>query len=120
MSGYSPERTVVPVTIANGATTSAEVVVGKGRIVGIQMPAGWTAGTIGFQAVIGQPVGNPPTPTFGNVVDAAGAAVTIATPTAGAYIALPDTLALIALGRIKVVAGAAQAAQRDFSLVVLG
>lgn len=121
MSGYTPERTLVPVTIANGATVSGEVSVGKGRIVGIQMPAAWTAGNITLQALVRQPAGNPPAPVFGNVVDSAGAALVIcATPTADTYFPIADTVALIGLGRVKVVAGAAQGAQRDFFLVVVG
>lgn len=108
-------REVIPVRIANGATTSGEVNVGHRRIVGIQMPAGWTAGTIAFQALISQ---TGDTPTFGNVVDGTGTVITTGTtPTAGTYLALPDSLALRGLGRIKVVAGAAQGAQRDFFLV---
>lgn len=124
MSGYATERTQIPVRIANGAALSDEVTVGKGRIVGIQMPASWTAAAITFQAVIAQPAGNPPTPTFGEVVDAAGTAISLATPTGGTYMALPDTLALVGLGRIKVRSGTSgapvnQAAQRDFFLVVV-
>jgi len=112
MSGS--QRVIVPVRIENGATASAEVNVGGLRIVGIQMPAAWTTGTISFQALVRQ-VGS--TLTFGNVVDSANAAVSIATPTADTYIALADSLALSGLGRIKVVAGAAQGAARDFFLV---
>lgn len=114
---YGRNRTAVAVRIANGATASGEVSVGSLRIVGVAMPAAWTAGNITFQAVVRQAASNPPTPEFKNVVDAAGAAIAIATPAADTYLALPDTLALIALGVIKVVAGAAQGAQRDFFLV---
>jgi hypothetical protein len=112
MSGS--QRVVVPVRIENGATTSAEVNVGGLRIVGIQMPAAWTAGTITFQALVRQ-VGS--TLTFGNVVDSANAGFSLATPTADTYIALGDKTVLEGLGRIKVVAGAAQGAARDFFLV---
>lgn len=108
-------REVHAVTIANGATTSSEVNVGGRRIVGIQMPAAWTAGTIAFQALVSQTGAG--VATFGNVVDSANAAYSLATPTAGTYIALADTAPLHCLGRVKLVAGAAQAAQRDFFLV---
>lgn len=109
-------REVITATIPNGGTTSPEVNVGHRRIVGIQMPAAWTAGTIAFKALIDQ-VGS--TVTWGNVVDGAGAAITVATPTAGTYLALPDTLALVGLGRIQVVAGAAQGADRVLRLVTV-
>lgn len=121
MSGYTPERTEVAVSIANGATASGEVNVGKGRIVGIKMPAAWTAGNITFQALVRQAAGLPAAPVFGNVVDGAGAAIVVcATPTADTYFELPPTVDFIGLGRMKVVAGAAQGAQRDFFLVVVG
>lgn len=119
---YGTDRTVVPVTILSGTALSAEVNVNAKRIVGIQMPAAWTAGALTFQAVIAQAAGNPPTPTFGEVVDSANAAVTVATPAAGTYIALPDTLALVGLGRIKVRSGTSgtpvnQGADRVIGLV---
>lgn len=108
-------REVIPVTILSGQTVSAEVNVGHRRIVGIQMPAAWTAGTIAFQALIRQ-AGD--TPVFGSVVDGANAAITTGTtPTADTYMALPDSVALKGLGRIKVVAGAAQGADRVLYLV---
>jgi hypothetical protein len=110
------QREVIQVTIPNGGTTSAEVNVGGRRIVGIQMPAAWTAGTIAFQALIDQ---SGSTPVWGNVVDAANAAISVATPTAGTYMALPTSLALVGLGRIKVVAGAAQGADRVLRLVTV-
>lgn len=115
--GKLGQRFTIPVTIPNGATTSGEVNVGQGRLVGIQMPAAWTAGNITLQALVRQ-VGS--TPTFGAVADGAGAAIVVAaTPAADTYLALADTAALRGLGRIKVVAGAAQGAQRDFFLVTV-
>lgn len=102
---YGRDRTVVQVDIANGTALSPEVSVGAKRIVGIQMSAGWDAAALTFQAEIRQPSGNPPAPVFGEVVDAANTAISIATPTADRYHALPDSLALIALGRIKVRSG---------------
>lgn len=120
---YGTDRTIVPVLIASGTALSAEVNVNAKRIVGIMMSAAWTAGALTFQAVIAQPAGNPPTPTFGEVNDQTGnTAVTVATPTAGTYIALPDTVPLQGLGRIKVRSGTAgvpvnQAADRQLYLV---
>lgn len=112
---YGNTRTLIPVTILNGATASLEVNVGAKRIVGIQMPAAWTAGTIQFQALTRQSAAG--VGTFGSVVDSANAAISLATPTADTYIALAPTAALSGLGRVKVIAGAAQGAQRDFFLV---
>lgn len=116
---YGRDRTTVPVTIANGTALSSEVNVNGLRIVGIQMPAAWTAAAITIQALISQ---SGETPTFGEVVDASGTAISLATPTAATYMALPDTLALRALGRIKIRSGTSgvpvnQGAQRDFFLV---
>lgn len=119
---YGRERTLVPVTIPNGGSLSAEVNVGGLRIVGIQMSAAWTAAALTFQALIAEPSALPKVPVFGEVVDGAAAAITVATPTAGTYLALADTVALIALGRIKVRSGTAglavnQAADRALVLV---
>lgn len=117
---YGKDRTAIAVTILNGGTISSEVNVGAKRIVGIQMPAAWTAGNITLQALVSQPAGLPAVPVFAAVSDGAGAAIVVAaTPAAGSYVALADTLALFGLGRVKVVAGAAQGAQRDFFLVCI-
>jgi len=112
---YGRDRTVIPVTIASGASLSGDVNVNDLRIVGIEMPAGWTAASITFAALIGDG-------TYGKVQDAGGTEVTITAPAAGTYIAIADTVALIGLGRIKVRSGVAatpvnQAADRDFHLV---
>lgn len=119
---YGRDLTIIPVQIPNGGSLSAEVAVGGLRIVGIRMPAAWTAAAFTFQALVFQPTGNPPAPVFGEVVDSANAAITVATPAASTYIALADTAAFIGLGRIKVRSGTSglpvnQAAQRDFFLV---
>jgi hypothetical protein len=116
---YGRDRVLIPVTIAASAALSAEVNVGPLRIIGIQMPAAWTAGALTFQAVVSQ---SGATPVFGEVVDPANAAISLATPTAATYMALTTALALLGLGRIKVRSGTSgtpvnQAAQRDFFLV---
>lgn len=119
------DRKTVSVTIANGAAVSGEVNVGPFRIVGIQMPAGWTAANLTLQALIDQPAGNPPAPVFGDVVDGAGAELVLAAaPAAAKYVALADTLALNGLGRIKVRSGTTglpvnQAAARTIILVLV-
>lgn len=117
---YGVDRTLVPVTIAiaTSTTISAECNVNGKRIVGIIMPAAWTAGNITLQALLDEPSALPKVQTWGAVSDGAGAAIVVAaTPAAGSYIALPDTLALIGLGRVRVVAGIAQAADRTLKLV---
>lgn len=121
---YGRDRTLVPVTIAGGASLSGEVNVGGGRIVGILMPAAWTAAGIAFQALLREPAALPKVPVYGSVQDAAGAAVNILTPAADSYVAIADTVALVGLGRILVRSGTnavpvAQAAARDFFLVVI-
>ena len=111
-------RTVIPVSIPNAGTTSAEFNINGMRIVGIRMSTAWTAGNLTMQALIDEVP--PAAPTFGNVVDGTGAAIVLAaTPTASTYLALADTTAFLGLGRVKLVAGAAQGAQRDLEVVLL-
>lgn len=105
MGGYGRDRTLIPATIANGASLSGEVNVGPLRIVGIIMPAAWTAAGIAFRALVAEPSALPKVPVYGDVVDSAGADVNITGPGAGEYIALADTLPLTALGRILVRSG---------------
>lgn len=121
---YGQDRTVVPVLIANGTSLSAEIQTNAKRLIGIRMSAAWTAAAITFEALIDDPAGLPAAPVFGVVVDSAGAAITLATPTAATYMALPDTLALVALGRIKVRSGTFgapvnQGADRNLELVFI-
>lgn len=118
------QRLLIPVTIANGTALSGEVFVDASRIVGIQMPAGWDAANITLQASL-RGSGNPVVRTFGEVVDTAGAEIVLATaPAANEYVALPDTMALLGLGVVKVRSGTVgvpvnQTAERSFFLVVL-
>lgn len=114
------ERIVLPVTILNGQTTSAEFNVNGKRLVGIEMPAAWTAGNLTMQALVDDPPGLPKAPVFGAVSDGAGAAIVLlATPTAAVYHSLADTNAFLGLGRVKLVAGAAQGADRILKLVLV-
>ncbi len=115
-------RTVVPVQIVTGTSLSGEVNVGDKAIVGIQMPAGWDAAGITFQALTRQTAANPPVSTFGLVQDAGGTEIAITTPAADEYVAISPLL-LVGLGRIKVRSGTAgaavnQTATRDFFLVL--
>lgn len=121
---YGKDRTLVPVQIPIGTSLSLEVNVGTGQIVGILMPAAWTAAGIAFQALVREPSALPKVPVYGAVVDAAAAAINITGVVADTYVALPSTLALRSLGRILVRSGTNaipvnQAATRDFFLVVV-
>lgn len=116
------DRQIINATIASGTSASAEVNVGAKRIVGIIMPAAWDAAGIAFQALVAEPSALPKVPVYGNVVDQGHTAVAITTPGAGEYVAIADTQALIALGRIKVISGTNalpvnQTAQRVVGLV---
>ena len=117
------QRTLIPVTIASGQSLSGEVNVDRLTIVGIQMPAGWDAAGIAFQAVTRE-TGNPPTTTYGNVIDQAGAAVNITSPALDTYVHLARASNLRGLGRIKVRSGTnaipvAQTATRVLYLVCI-
>lgn len=98
------QRTVIAATIASGTSLSAEVNVDRLTIVGIQMPAGWDAAGIAFQALIRES-GNPAVPVYGSVQDQAGTAVGITSPALDTYVAVAPTIALRGLGRIKVRSG---------------
>jgi len=110
-----PIRETVAVTIANGTALSPEVTV-NGDIVGVQMPAAWTAAGITFQALV------TPEATFGNVYTDAHTEVSLTSPAAGEYIAVAAGK-LVGLGRVKVRSGTSgtpvnQGAARVLYLVV--
>lgn len=119
------QRHLIPVTIPNGQSLSAEVNLGPHRLVGIIMSAAWTAADLSIQALLRQPATNPPAPVFGEVVDSAGSNLVLAAaPGADEYIALAPTAALLGLGRVKIRSGTAgapvnQAADRSLTLVVI-
>lgn len=113
------------VTIANGASLSAEVDLRHHSLVAIQMPADWTAANLTFQ---GRPGADDTTPrineTLQNVYDDTGAEVTV-TADADRYIALTAGVldALTGLGRVKIRSGTAgspvnQGAARVLTLVL--
>ena len=118
------QRLTVNVTIPNAASESGEVNVGQHRIVGIQMPAAWTAAGLFLKALV-RSSGVPPTHVFSTVQDNAGADLVLAAgPVADDYIALPDTVPLRGLGRIKVGSGTgalpvAQGAERILTLILV-
>jgi hypothetical protein len=118
------DRTIVDVdiVIAESTTVSREANVNQRRIVGVILPVAWTgAGDLTLSALVGQPAGNPPAPAFGSIVDDAGVASgKIGTAVAaGIYIALPAAKQFVGLGRIKITATVAQAADRRIRLVTV-
>jgi hypothetical protein len=114
------DRDVLNVVIANGGTLSGAAEVGEREIVGILMPAAWTAAALSFQALVDGSV--PATLVFGAVADAAGAEISFAAAAAGRYL-LPAAGLLRGLGKVKVVSGTtaatvAQGAARTIGLVL--
>jgi hypothetical protein len=107
------------VTIANGASLSgaATLTGGVTSLVGIQMPAGWTAAAITFQA-------SADGTTYGDVYTAAGTEVTIPSVAVAAsrYIALdPSDFAGMAFLKLRSgtsAAAVAQGADRIITLIV--
>jgi hypothetical protein len=74
-------RKVQVATIPAGSAVSNAVYPGAGAIIGIQMPAAWTAGALSFQ-------GSFDGVTFAELTDTTGALLAIATPAAGEFIEL--------------------------------
>ncbi len=105
-----PRAKTALVTIANGAAESTSVRTESDTIVGLYMPAGWTAAEIGFQA-------SRDDSAFSDVMDAAGARLQVQ-GTAGEYVPV-DPVPLMGIKHLKLEsvdgAGVAvnQGAQRD-------
>lgn len=121
---YGADRNLVPVTIDIGVSTtvSLEANVNGKRIVGVIMPQAWTgAGNLTLTALTDEPSALPKVPVFGAIVDDAGAAQGLigTAVAAGLYIALPVAKQYLGLGRVKITATVAQAANRVIKLVVL-
>lgn len=86
-------------TIANGAALSPAVAIGAKELCGLAMPAAWTTAAITFQGSIDET-------TFGEVFDAAGNAMTIASASAvGGQIILLDRALFRALNVFKIRSG---------------
>lgn len=116
------QRHLIPVTIANGAALSGDENLGPHALVGVIMPAAWTAADITIQALALE-AGVPAVQTWAEVIDTAGNNVTLTGPAAGEYVAIAST-ALVGLGRVRIRSGTSgapvnQGAQRDFFLVVV-
>ena len=107
---------LIPISaiIGAGVSLSAQVDIGPGQLVGMLIPAGWTAASITFQA---SPDGGQ---TFGNLFSAAGVEQTL-TVAAGQFIAIDPTL-WKGVRSIKIRSGTSaapvnQAAQANLTLV---
>lgn len=105
------------VTILNGQSLSPEVLIGNATLVGIIMPAAWTAAGLSFQAA------EKPTAdsgTYGNVFDSSGVELTIPA-SASQYLAL-DPAKMCGLRFMKIRSGTsgtpvAQGADRILILI---
>ena len=102
-------------TILNGTALSAAISLGADVLHGIQMPAGWDAASMSFQASIDGGL------TFAEMIAAAGTAVSC-TVAGGQYIALDPTL-WRAVNCLKIRSGTSaspvnQTADRLLTLVV--
>jgi len=69
-------------TIANGASLSAAIFLGEGVLVGIQMPAAWTAADLTFQVSVDGGT------TWVDLHDDGGAEIKITSPSAGEFRAM--------------------------------
>lgn len=104
-------------TVATSDTISAAVALGGARVLGIQMPATWTAAALTF-------LGSVDGSTYQSIYDSAGSEVSI-TAVQAHYVALPDTSVLAGLNYLKVRSGTVgspvqQAADRTLVLLVRG
>lgn len=105
----------VPALIANGSALSAGIPLGAKSLVGISMPAAWTAAALTFQV---SPDGGT---TYQELVDATGAAISF-TVAAGTFIQL-SSAAWLGINMLKVRSGTSgapvnQAADRTIGLII--
>ena len=98
------------ITVLSGQTESDVIDLSQATLVGIFMPAAYTAGDITFKSIYDQQE------TFAIVTDSAGNALTIASPAAGKEILLGD-INTKGLWYTKLVCANAQAATRTFKAV---
>lgn len=101
------------VTIANGQSLSSAVVLGEDRLVGIAMPADWTAANLTFQV-------SHDGSTYNNLYDDSGAEITV-TAADDRYIAL-DLTVFAGIQDLKIRSGTSgtpvnQGAERTITLV---
>lgn len=73
------QRTKLQVKIPSGGALSGEIDLSQYRVVGLQVPAAWTAAALTFQhRATGQTLQDGSTPNFGELFDEAGNVVTVA------------------------------------------
>lgn len=102
------------VTIANGASLSGAVDLGSTRLIGIVMPAAWTAANLTFQAAVDGV-------TYSNLYDDLGNEYTVTASTSRHILIAPDDYIGIQFLKVRSgTSGAAvvQAAARVITLVV--
>jgi hypothetical protein len=105
--------TVTTATIANGASLSAAADLGQKTLVGIEMPAGWTAANLTFQV-------SDDNVTYNDIYDNAGIELTMIAAASRYIIATPANW--IGVRYVKVRSGTAgspvnQGAARDIKLI---
>lgn len=102
------------VTITNGTALSPAVPLGRGTLIGILIPAAWTAANITFQA-------SADDASFADVYDASGAELTLTVGGAARYITLDQKL-FMGFANLKIRSGTTgtpvnQGADRILTLV---
>lgn len=112
----NPNPDVQSVTIANGASLSAAVSLGSGRLTALLLPAAWTAASLTFDV-------SADGVTFAKLTDQFGAEVAY-TVVAGAMMGIDPTI-FMGFVAIKLRSGPAaapvnQGADRAFSVVTVG
>lgn len=109
-----PSREVIQVSIPNGTSVSNVVTVGSGEIVGIIMPAAWTAADITFESTLLDGT------TFGQVFDDANAAIKATSPAAGAIVNFRRGTAPRFVGPFRLRSGTVAAAVNQGGTRVVG
>lgn len=111
----SPMAESSAVTIASGQSLTDAIVLGGRVLVGVVMPASWTAASLTFQASIDGS-------TWVNVYDSEGTEVS-ATAGAGTYVAFANPILFAGVNRMKVRSGTSgtavnQGAERTLYLML--
>lgn len=100
-----------PLTFAaSGTNSSMSKNRGVGRLVGLIFSAGWTAATVAFEIVSGDPEAS--SPTYVTLRNEANAAIALPSITASSFVALGETTYNFGfpIENFRIVAGTAQAA----------
>lgn len=94
------DRIVLPVLIPNGAALSGVVSVNGLEVVGVAMPAVWTAAGITFAGLL-------PDGTYGKIQNDGGTEILVTAPAAGTYVAFTNGGGFLVkgLGQIKIRSG---------------